>query len=383
MRTYPWVIAMLLSIVSVSKAFDPYVFERTKHEYSYGGYGVIDPDKNTVVRTGNILQELLADSTFYTKHTFLEEHDAIGDYYIDRKFGRLFLWTGLRDESYDGTLLLDVRTRAPLAYLKDTGSWGQASAIVDVSANNVIYEMSWADFGGPRDPVANAKEAEDIAVYDGHTYEKVKFSKVPEFGVSRLSSCFLSDRNEIYDDLGGGLFDVAQNKLIRKKNEFLTDTVFLGCISGQALLAQNMDSKKQGSSGAIYLYDVAKDTVSLTVHPLNIQGWSYRQWLLSPNAKYVVWGYCLDGGGHHIDAVIKDGRLAVFNAVTGKQFDLALPDLLGYKKNDRRYVFAGFSLDGEKFLFHDGKTVYVYDMRDMKISNRVPVPFYPDFIVWP
>jgi len=150
-----------------------------------------------------------------------------------------------------------------------------------------------------------------------------------------------------------------------------------------ALLAQDKDSVKAGASRALYLYDIIKDTVSLTVHPLNTEGWSSSHWLLSPNGKYIVWGYCLYGGGHHIDAVIKDGRLAFFDAVTGKQSQLSLPDLLGYKKNDRRYVFAGFSVDGEKLLFHDGRTIYVFDMREMKVTNRVPVPFYPDFIVWP
>lgn len=385
MKTIIYVLVVLIAGFSRVRAFDPYVFERTKHEYSYGGYAVIDSAKSVVVSTGNIIAELLADPTFYAQHEFLVNNDAIGDYYIDRKFGRLFVWTGLRDEYYDGSMVIRLADRSLLAYIRDGGGWGQASAVTDVGPNNVIYEMSWSDFGGPSDPVENAKEAENIGVYDGETYKKIKFTQVPEFGISMLSSCFMPGENKIYDDLNGGLFDVEKNELIRPKSNFLKNNVQLDCKNGKILLAQDKDYVQSGSTRTVYVYDVLTDTVTQKILPDSANsGWSSTTWKLSPDAKYAIWARRLDGGGHHVDAVVAGGRALVFETATGRQvYELDLPKLLGHKPHSRRYVFAGFSVDGNKLLFHDDKNIYVFDLRGMKIVNQVRVPFYPDFIVWP
>jgi|GEM_PF-5098848 len=376
-------LAILCCAVSLASAFEPYVFERTRREYSSGGYAVIDSTKNAVMYSGNIIRELLADPTFYAEHSVLDNNDTIGDYYVDRKFKRLFMWTGLQDAHYDGALVLAIEDRRFVAYLQDGGVWGQASASIDVSHENVIYEMSWGDFGGPSDPEENAKEAEGVGVFNGENYQKVKLAQVPKFGISKLSSCFLPGENTLYDHLSGGLFDVSANRLVRPKSDFLKKSNYLDCAAGVLLLAQDKKTVASGGGRAIYLYDIQRDTVTQTVYPKNVKGWSPDVWKLSPDGRHAVWGRKLDGGGHHVDAVLSGGLAVIFDAKTGKQvYSLNLQELSG-DKTPQRYIFSGFSVDGNKLLFHDGKTIYVFDMRVMKLTNRVPVPFFPDFIVWP
>lgn len=376
--------ALFVGMAGSLNAFDPYVFERTEHEYSYGGYAVIDSTRNVVKGTGNIIGELLSDPTFYAQHEFLENHDAIGDYYIDRQFGRLFVWTGLRDEYFDGAMVLKLSDRSLLNYLRDGGGWGQASAVIDIGPDNIIYEMSWGEFGGPSDPVENAKEAADAAVYNGTTYEQIHLTQVPKFGMNGQLTCFLPGENKVYDSMSGGLYDVAKNELIRSKSEFLKRNNHMDCRNGKILAVQKGDLPDPKKTRAVYVYDIVADTVTQTIYAENIDGWYSAYWKLSPDAKYAIWADQIDGSGYHVDAVIVGGRVLFFDTKTGKEvYELDLPKLFGHKKYDRRYVFTGFSADGNKMLFHDGKNVYVFDMRSMKITNKVKVPFYPDFIVWP
>lgn len=364
-------------------AFDPYVFFQTEHEYSYGGYAVIDSTKNKVAYTGNIIGELISDPTFYAQHEFLSNNDAIGDYYIDRKFGRLFIWTGLRDEYYDGSIILKLSDRSLITYVHTGSGWGEASAVTDVGPDNVIYEMSWGDFGGPSDPVENAKEAEGIGIFNGETYEKIKFTRVPKFGISSLSSCFLPGENKIYDDLNGGLFDVAKNELIRPKNPLLKNYEQLDCKNGKVLTTPDRDGPLKPGTLTLNVYDVLTDKLVSTFKPPLAGGLPWYEWKLSHDGKYAIWGDSIEHGSHHFPAYINSGKIAVYSTETGKEVARAVLSKLFNNKGTEIYRFNGFSVDGKKMLFWGNKYLYVVSIDTLKVLNRVKLDGTPDFVVWP